>query len=118
MMLGITAEGELGIIAVEGRSLAVDSAGNCDGMSTEIGMSAGATLSELAELARKQGYYYALNLDGGGSANLLYAGEPLIERAALMGQEYVTHDQEETMSLSDRVVVMNQGEIKQIGTPK
>ncbi|MCD9007829.1 ABC transporter ATP-binding protein [Luteimonas sp. XNQY3] len=30
---------------------------------------------------------------------------------------YVTHDQEEALSLSDRVVVMNQGRIEQIGTP-
>ena len=31
---------------------------------------------------------------------------------------YVTHDQEEAMTLSDRIVVMNQGEIEQIGTPQ
>jgi iron(III) transport system ATP-binding protein len=30
---------------------------------------------------------------------------------------YVTHDQIEAMTLSDRIVVMNQGEIEQIGTP-
>lgn len=30
---------------------------------------------------------------------------------------YVTHDQEEAMSLSDRVVVMNRGNIEQVGTP-
>jgi putative spermidine/putrescine transport system ATP-binding protein len=30
---------------------------------------------------------------------------------------YVTHDQEEALSLSDRVVVMNAGKIEQIGTP-
>ncbi len=30
---------------------------------------------------------------------------------------YVTHDQEEAMSLSDRIVVMNKGRIEQIGTP-
>jgi spermidine/putrescine transport system ATP-binding protein len=30
---------------------------------------------------------------------------------------YVTHDQEEAMSLSDRIVVMNQGRIEQDGTP-
>ncbi|MCX7682520.1 MAG: ABC transporter ATP-binding protein [Anaerolineae bacterium] len=30
---------------------------------------------------------------------------------------YVTHDQEEALSLSDRIVVMNQGKIEQIGTP-
>ena len=30
---------------------------------------------------------------------------------------YVTHDQEEALSLSDRVVVMSQGRVEQIGTP-
>jgi multiple sugar transport system ATP-binding protein len=30
---------------------------------------------------------------------------------------YVTHDQVEAMTLADRVVVMNQGEIEQVGTP-
>lgn len=31
---------------------------------------------------------------------------------------YVTHDQEEAMSLADRVVVMSAGEIRQVGTPR
>jgi iron(III) transport system ATP-binding protein len=31
---------------------------------------------------------------------------------------YVTHDQEEAMTLSDRIVVMNQGAIEQVGTPE
>jgi putative spermidine/putrescine transport system ATP-binding protein len=30
---------------------------------------------------------------------------------------YVTHDQEEALSLSDRIVVMNAGKIEQVGTP-
>jgi putative spermidine/putrescine transport system ATP-binding protein len=30
---------------------------------------------------------------------------------------YVTHDQEEALSISDRIVVMNNGEIEQVGTP-
>ena len=30
---------------------------------------------------------------------------------------YVTHDQIEAMTLADRVVVMNQGVVQQIGTP-
>jgi iron(III) transport system ATP-binding protein len=30
---------------------------------------------------------------------------------------YVTHDQSEAMTVSDRIVVMNEGDIKQIGTP-
>ncbi len=31
---------------------------------------------------------------------------------------YVTHDQEEAMAVSDRIAVMNEGEIQHIGTPK
>jgi len=31
---------------------------------------------------------------------------------------FVTHDQEEAMEVSDRVVVMNQGRIEQVGTPE
>ena len=30
---------------------------------------------------------------------------------------YVTHDQEEALTMSDRVVVMNHGVIQQVGTP-
>lgn len=30
---------------------------------------------------------------------------------------YVTHDQEEALSISDRIVVMNEGRIEQVGTP-
>ncbi|MBM7634163.1 ABC transporter ATP-binding protein [Geomicrobium sediminis] len=31
---------------------------------------------------------------------------------------YVTHDQEEALTMSDRIVVMNKGEIEQLGTPQ
>jgi putative spermidine/putrescine transport system ATP-binding protein len=31
---------------------------------------------------------------------------------------YVTHDQDEALSLADRIVVMREGEIRQIGTPR
>lgn len=31
---------------------------------------------------------------------------------------FVTHDQEEALCLSDRIVIMNKGEIEQIGTPR
>jgi multiple sugar transport system ATP-binding protein len=31
---------------------------------------------------------------------------------------YVTHDQEEAMTLADRIVVLNDGKLQQVGTPK
>ena len=31
---------------------------------------------------------------------------------------YVTHDQEEALTMSDKIVVMSEGEIQQIGTPE
>lgn len=31
---------------------------------------------------------------------------------------YVTHDQEEALNMSDRIVIINKGEIQQVGTPK
>lgn len=31
---------------------------------------------------------------------------------------YVTHDQSEAMSLSDRIIIMNKGKIEQVGSPK
>ena len=30
---------------------------------------------------------------------------------------YVTHDQEEALTMSDKIVVINDGDIQQIGTP-
>ena len=40
-----------------------------------------------------------------------------IQRSLNLTTIFVTHDQEEAMSMSDRIVVMNQGRIEQIGTP-
>jgi iron(III) transport system ATP-binding protein len=40
-----------------------------------------------------------------------------IQQALNLTTIFVTHDQEEAMSMSDRIVVMNQGRIEQIGTP-
>jgi len=31
---------------------------------------------------------------------------------------FVTHDQEEALDVADRVVILNQGKIEQIGTPE
>jgi putative spermidine/putrescine transport system ATP-binding protein len=40
-----------------------------------------------------------------------------IQRKLGITTVYVTHDQEEALSLSDRVVVMSEGHVEQIGTP-
>ena len=41
-----------------------------------------------------------------------------IQRSAGITFLYVTHDQEEALTMSDKIVVMNLGEIYQIGTPE
>src|SRR5690606_4994422 len=41
-----------------------------------------------------------------------------LQRRLSITSVYVTHDQEEAMALSDRVVVMNHGKIEQIGSPE
>jgi iron(III) transport system ATP-binding protein len=40
-----------------------------------------------------------------------------IQRMLAITSLYVTHDQDEAMSLSDRVVVMNRGRVEQVATP-
>src|SRR5207253_712563 len=69
------------------------------------------------------------------SPGLLLLDEPLsaldaLERLRLRGEiralqqrlgvttVMVTHDQEEALSMADKVVVMNQGRIEQVGTPQ
>ena len=41
-----------------------------------------------------------------------------IQKATGITFIFVTHDQEEALSMSDTVVVMDNGEIQQIGTPE
>ena len=41
-----------------------------------------------------------------------------LQRALGLTTILVTHDQDEAMALSDRLVVMNQGRVEQIGTPQ
>ncbi len=41
-----------------------------------------------------------------------------LQKALNMTFIFVTHDQEEALSMSDRIVVFNHGEIEQIGTPR
>lgn len=40
-----------------------------------------------------------------------------IQRHLKMTTVFVTHDQEEALSISDRIVVMNQGQVEQVGKP-
>jgi putative spermidine/putrescine transport system ATP-binding protein len=40
-----------------------------------------------------------------------------VQRSLGITTVYVTHDQEEALSMSDRIVVMNEGRVEQIGTP-
>lgn len=41
-----------------------------------------------------------------------------LQRELNIAAVYVTHDQEEALSMSDRVIVMDRGRIQQVGTPK
>ena len=54
--------------------------------------SSGVTLKELAQLAQASGCKYALNLDGGGSANIQYAFGHLIRGADRRGLPGVIYE--------------------------
>lgn len=41
-----------------------------------------------------------------------------LQRKLNMTVVFVTHDQEEAMNMSDRIAIMNNGQIEQLGTPK
>ena len=46
---------------------------------------------------------------------------PQLRRLMIGGEQpvvYVTHDQQEAMALADRIAVMREGRIEQIGTPR
>ena len=58
-----------------------------------------------------------------GALDLKLRKEMQVELKAIQQQLettfiYVTHDQEEALTMSDTIVVMNEGEIQQIGTPQ
>lgn len=79
---GITAAGDFALLAVE---------------SVNTGMAAGdessgATLLELAEWAQKKNFKYALNLDGGGSANIQYLYGSLFKTADRRGLPGVVYE--------------------------
>ncbi|MGA9867284.1 MAG: ABC transporter ATP-binding protein [Acetobacteraceae bacterium] len=57
------------------------------------------------------------NLDAKLRAEMRLELRDLQQRLAITSV-YVTHDQEEALAISDRVIVMNAGRIEQIGTPE
>jgi len=57
------------------------------------------------------------NLDAKLRAEMRLELRDLQQRLAITSV-YVTHDQEEALAISDRVIVMNVGGIEQIGTPE
>ncbi len=81
--LGVGYSGELVLLAVE----AVNR-----GMEENSYESSGVTLKELAQLAQASGCKYALNLDGGGSANIQYAFGHLIRGADRRGLPGVIYE--------------------------
>jgi iron(III) transport system ATP-binding protein len=65
---------------------------------------------------------YPAQLSGGQQQRVALAralaNEPGLQRRLGVTTVMVTHDQEEAMGVSDRVVVMSRGRIEQIGTPE
>jgi ABC-type sugar transport system ATPase subunit len=57
------------------------------------------------------------NLDAGLRVKMRAEVKELHQRLGVTSI-FVTHDQEEAMSISDRIAVMNQGRIEQVGTPE
>jgi ABC-type sugar transport system ATPase subunit len=57
------------------------------------------------------------NLDAGLRVRMRAEVKELHQRLGVTSI-FVTHDQEEAMSISDRIAVMNKGEIEQFGTPE
>ncbi|MGH7843980.1 MAG: ABC transporter ATP-binding protein [Candidatus Binatia bacterium] len=57
------------------------------------------------------------NLDAKLRVQMRVELKKLLQRTGIT-TVYVTHDQAESMALADRIVVMNQGHVEQIGTPQ
>ena len=81
--IGIDFDGRFRVLAVEGVNR---------GMAEATGESSGATLSELALVLKNRGYKHALNLDGGGSANIQYYYGHLVKGADRRGLPGITYE--------------------------
>lgn len=79
---GITEKGEFALLAVESVNTGMEAGQE----------SAGATLAELAKWAQKKGFKAALNLDGGGSANIQYLYGDLFKTADRRGLPGVVYE--------------------------
>ena len=83
MAIGVDFNGCLRVLAVESVNR---------GMEEATGESSGATLSELALVLKNRGYKHALNLDGGGSANIQYYYGHLVKGADRRGLPGITYE--------------------------
>ncbi len=83
MAIGVDFEGRFRILAVESVNA---------GMAEATGESSGASLSELALVLKEKGYKHALNLDGGGSANIQYFYGQLVKGADRRGLPGVMYE--------------------------
>ena len=83
MAIGVDFDGRFRVLAVEGVNR---------GMAEATGESSGASLSELALVLKNRGYKHALNLDGGGSANIQYFYGQLVKGADRRGLPGITYE--------------------------
>lgn len=81
--IGIDSLGNFKILVVESVN---------QGMEEPYGESSGATLRELAEICQERGYKHALNLDGGGSATIVFQYGQLTKGADRRGLPGVSYE--------------------------
>lgn len=83
IMLCIDSEDNYGLLAFEGVN---------KGMELDKNESSGVTLIEMAKIAKERNYKFALNLDGGGSANIQYYYGNLVRFADRRGRPGVIYE--------------------------
>lgn len=83
LAIGVDFEGRFRVLAAESVNA---------GMAEVTGESSGATLRELALVLKSKGYKHALNMDGGGSANIQYYYGQLVKGADRRGLPGVMYE--------------------------